>query len=93
MWAFVRKHALGSPRRLWRANNFASLSPIYFSTKVDLQEKLKTYKVKSQKYKQDKEDNSPANRGFIRVKGHPDNPRAAFENQRFGDITTDLVCH
>ncbi|KAG0704054.1 hypothetical protein DFH29DRAFT_802373 [Suillus ampliporus] len=82
MWAFVRKHGLRPPRSSWKVDKFISLSPIYFATKNDLQEKLKTYKVKSQKNKQDKEDNSPANRGFVRVRGHPDNPRGDFENQR-----------
>lgn len=85
MWAFIRKHRLRpSPRRPWKVDNFASLSPIYFATKADLQDKLKTYKVKSQKNKKDKEDNSPANRGFfqLRERGPPGNPRADFENQR-----------
>lgn len=84
MWAFVRKHRLRPPRRPWKVDRFASLSPIYFATKNDLQDKLKTYKVKSQKNKKDKEDNSPANRGFIQLgeRGAPGNPRADFENQR-----------
>ncbi|OJA11338.1 hypothetical protein AZE42_04933 [Rhizopogon vesiculosus] len=82
MWAFVRKHGLRPPRRPWKVDNFVSLSPIYFATKNDLQEKLKTYRVKSQKNKQDKEDNSQANRGFVRVRGHPENTRGDFENQR-----------
>ena len=91
MWAFVHKHGLRPPRRPWKVDNFVSLSPIYFATKNDLQEKLKTYRVKSQKNKQDKEDNSQANRGFVRVRGHPENPRGDFENQRFDGITTDLI--
>jgi hypothetical protein len=91
MWAFVRKHGLRPPRRPWKADNFVSLSPIYFATRGDLQEKLKTYRVKSQKNKHDKEDNSPANRGFVRVRPHPANPRGDFENQRFGDIATELI--
>ncbi|KAG2044133.1 hypothetical protein BDR03DRAFT_940832 [Suillus americanus] len=85
MWAFIRKHRLRpSPRRPWKVDEFASLSPIYFATKGDLQDKLKTYKVKYQKNKKDKWDNSPANRGFFQLgdKGAPGNPRADFENQR-----------
>ncbi|KAG1744996.1 uncharacterized protein EDB91DRAFT_1122053 [Suillus paluster] len=94
MWAFVRKHGLRPPRKPWKVDNFLSLSPIYFATKNDLQEKLKTYKVKAQKKKQDKdkEDNSPANRGFIRG-DYPDSPRAFFENQRvlYGLLTKSLT--
>jgi len=86
MWAFVRKHQLRPPRRPWDVDSFISLSPIYFATKSDLQEKLKTYKVKSQKNKQEKEDNSPANRGFVRARTHIENPRGNFENQRFDYI-------
>ncbi|KAG1748154.1 hypothetical protein EDB19DRAFT_1630341 [Suillus lakei] len=88
MWAFVRKHHLRPPRRpSWRVDDFVSLSPIYFATKGDLQDKLKTYKVKSQKNKKDKEDNSPANRGFVQLRergssSNSGNPRADFENQR-----------
>lgn len=85
MWAFIRKHRLRpSHRRPWKVDQFASLSPIYFATRRDLQDKLKTYKVKSQKNKRDKEDNSPANRGFFQLgeRGAPGNPRADFENQR-----------
>jgi hypothetical protein len=85
MWTFARKHRLRPPlRRPWTVNEFASLSPIYFATKVDLQDKLKTYKVKSQKNKKDKCDNSPANRGFVQLgdRGTKSNPRADFENQR-----------
>ncbi|KAG2155324.1 uncharacterized protein EDB93DRAFT_101182 [Suillus bovinus] len=85
MWTFIRKHRLRpSPRRPWKVDNFASLSPIYFAAKSDLQDKLKTYKVKTQKNKKDKEDNSPANRGFFQLgdRGAPGNPRAEFENQR-----------
>ncbi|KAG1865001.1 hypothetical protein DFJ58DRAFT_771944 [Suillus subalutaceus] len=84
MWAFVRKHHLRpSPKRPWKVDEFASLSPIYFATKGDLQDKLKTYKVKSQKNKKDKWDNSPANRGFFQLgdRGAPGNPRADFETQ------------
>jgi hypothetical protein len=91
MWAFVRKHGLRRPRTPWKADNFVSLSPIYFTSKIDLQEKLKTYKVKAQKNKQDKEDNSQANRGFVRVRGHPQNSRGNFENQRFDDVDMDLI--
>jgi hypothetical protein len=74
-------------------DEFASLSPIYFATRGDLQDKLKTYKVKSQKNKKDKEDNSPANRGFFQLRGRgaPGNPRAEFENQRFDRAATDLI--
>lgn len=85
MWTFVRKHRQRPPgKRPWKVDDFVSLSPIYFATKSDLQDKLKTYKVKSQKNKKDKEDNSPANRGFIqlRERGNSSNPRADFENQR-----------
>jgi hypothetical protein len=74
-------------------DQFASLSPIYFATRGDLQDKLKTYKVKSQKNKRDKEDNSPANRGFFQLgeRGAPGNPRADFENQRFDKAATNLI--
>lgn len=85
MWTFSRKHRLRpSHRRPWKVDKFASLSPIYFATKSDLQDKLKTYKVKSHKNKKDKWDNSPANRGFFQLdgRGAPGNPRADFENQR-----------
>jgi hypothetical protein len=74
-------------------NEFASLSPIYFATKVDLQDKLKTYRVKSQKNKKDKCDNSPANRGFVQLgdRGTKSNPRADFENQRFDGVILRIL--
>ncbi|KAG2148836.1 hypothetical protein DEU56DRAFT_869590 [Suillus clintonianus] len=94
MWTFVRKHRQRPPgKRPWKVDDFVSLSPIYFATKSDLQDKLKTYKVKSQKNKKDKEDNSPANRGFIqlRERGNSSNARADFENQRFDEIATYFI--
>jgi hypothetical protein len=71
MLAFTHKHRLRTPRGPWRATDFLSLSPIYFSSLEELSAKTATYKQRSRNKNrrelEESQDNSQANRGYVKT--------------------------
>lgn len=86
MQQFTQKHRLAPPRNPWRASNFLSLSPIYFSSYDELAAKIATYKQrprnKNRREHEVIEDNSQANRGYVKTGSGVVHYRAYFEHQR-----------
>ncbi|KAF8553061.1 hypothetical protein OG21DRAFT_1308971 [Imleria badia] len=86
MHEFTHKHRLGVRREPWRANDFLSLSPIYFNDVEELSAKIATYKQRARNQnRRDLEkplDNSQANRGYVGMGPDVVHYRAYFEQQR-----------
>ncbi|KAL4072058.1 hypothetical protein J3A83DRAFT_4092903 [Scleroderma citrinum] len=86
MLKFTHMHRLRIPRGPWRATDFTSLSPIYFASHRELSAKLTTYKQrprnKNRRGDEVLQDNSQANRGYIKTGTNAKHYRAYFEQQR-----------
>ncbi|KAF9221128.1 hypothetical protein BS17DRAFT_712520 [Gyrodon lividus] len=86
MLAFTHKHRLSTPRSPWRATDFLSLSPIYFDSRQELSAKFAAYRQrprnKNRRDLEETQDNSQANRGYVRTDPDVVHYRAYFENQR-----------
>ncbi|KIJ67190.1 hypothetical protein HYDPIDRAFT_84951 [Hydnomerulius pinastri MD-312] len=87
MLSFTHKYRLSTPRNPWKATEFLSLSPIYFHSAQELSAKLATYKQrprnKNRREVEEPQDNSQANRGYVRTNVQVMHHRAYFENQRY----------
>lgn len=86
MLEFTHKHRLRIPRDPWVATEFLSLSPIYFSLRKELSDKIAAYKQrprnKNRREFEQVEDNSQANRGYVKTGSDVVHYRAYFEHQR-----------
>ena len=84
--SFAHMHRLNIPRNPWNASQFLSLSPIYFTSEEELLAKLATYKQrprnKNRQEREDLQDNSSANRGYVLTGTRTIHYRAYFEHQR-----------
>ncbi|KAH7906362.1 hypothetical protein BJ138DRAFT_1016351 [Hygrophoropsis aurantiaca] len=82
MVAFSARHRERVPNKHpVEASYFTSLSPIRFFSLDDLSKKLATYKRKANS-KQSDLDDSPANRGYVKMKNIVEHHRDDFEHQR-----------
>ncbi|KAF9242855.1 hypothetical protein BU15DRAFT_43401 [Melanogaster broomeanus] len=92
MLAFTHKHRLRTPRGPWRATDFISLSPIYFNSIQELSEKIATYKQrprnKNRRDLEETQDNSQANRGYVKTDLRVVHYRGYFENQSLRTLLT-----
>lgn len=86
MHEFTHKHRLVIPRDPWQASAFLSLSPIYFNSLNELSAKIATYKQrprnKNRREYEESQDNSQANRGYVKTGSDVVHYRAYFEQQR-----------
>lgn len=87
MLEFTLRHRLQIPRESpWKTTDFLSLSPIYFSSIDELSAKLATYKQrprnKNRREFEEPQDNSQANRGYVKTGSDVVHYRAYFEQQR-----------
>lgn len=86
MLEFTHKHRLQAPRDSWKAKEFLSLSPIYFNSLDELSAKIATYKQrprnKNRRESETPQDNSQANRGYVKTGQDVVHYRAYFEHQR-----------
>lgn len=87
MLEFTHEHRLKIPRNPWKATNFVSLSPIYFNSLEELTAKIATYKQrprnKNRREFEEPQDNSQANRGYVKTGSNVVHYRGYFEHQRW----------
>lgn len=91
MLQFTHKHRLRIPRDPWRAAAFLSLSPIHFNSLQELSAKIATYKQRPRNKNrgdgEEAQDNSQANRGYVKTGSAVVTYRGYFEQQRYGERT------
>lgn len=96
MLEFTRKHRLKIPRESWQARDFLSLSPIYFNDLNELAAKIATYKQrprnKNRRESEVPQDNSQANRGYVKTGSDVVHYREYFEQQRWVPSREAVSC-